>query len=79
MIEQPTDPVMVAIRAAVERSGLSLEQVGLKMGYARDTARKSAWQFVNRTNDPRLSMLRRFADAVDISLADLLEQDVAAR
>jgi transcriptional regulator with XRE-family HTH domain len=70
---------MDAVRIALERSGLSYEEVGARMGYGEDTARKSAWQFVNRTNDPRLSMLRRFADAVDVPLAALLEQDIPAR
>jgi hypothetical protein len=27
-------------------------------------ARKSAWQFLNKANDPGLSMLRKFASAV---------------
>ena len=72
MQEQVPDPVMAAVRAAHERSGLSFEQLGLRMRYTKDTARKSAWQFVNRTNDPRLSMLRRFAEAVGIPISDLL-------
>jgi transcriptional regulator with XRE-family HTH domain len=79
MVEQHPDPVMIAVRDARERSGLSYAQLGLKMGYTSDTARKSAWQFVAKTNDPRLSMLRRFAEAVDIPLSDLLEQDVPVR
>jgi transcriptional regulator with XRE-family HTH domain len=79
MTDQLPDPVMEAVRAAHARSNLSFEQLGLKMGYTRDTARKSAWQFVNRTNDPRFSMLRRFAEAVDIPLAELMEQDVPAK
>ena len=79
MVKQRPDPVMKAVRDARERSGLSFDQLGLKMGYASDTARKSAWQFVTRTNDPRLSMLRRFAEAVDIPLSELLEQSVSAR
>lgn len=68
--------MMAAVRIAHDRSGLSFEQLGLKMGYTRETARKSAWQFVHRTNDPRLSMLRRFAEAVGVPLAGLLEHEV---
>jgi hypothetical protein len=41
------------------------------MGYPKDSARKSAWQFIHRTNDPRLSMLRKFAHAMDCSLKSL--------
>ena len=78
MVEQRPDPVMKAVRDARKRRGLSFEQLGRRMGYASDTARKSAWQFVTKTNDPRLSMLRRFAEAVDIPLSELLEQSVSA-
>jgi len=43
------------------------------MGYSGATARKSAWQFLKKTCDPRLSMLERFAEALNISLADLVK------
>jgi len=70
---------MDTVRDVFERSQLSFEQLGLRMGYSRVLARKSAWQFVKRTNDPRLSMLRRFADAVQVPLSDLLDQEVPAK
>jgi len=38
------------------------------MGYKKKVARKSAWQFLNKTNYPRLSMLRKFAAAVGCSV-----------
>ena len=41
------------------------------MGYPKETARKSAWQFLNKTNDSRLSMLRKFAQAVECSVKSL--------
>lgn len=71
------EPVMSAVRTSFEQSQLSLEQLGLRMGYSQEVARKSAWQFVRRTNDPRLSMLRRFADAVGVPLSELVEQEVS--
>jgi hypothetical protein len=43
------------------------------MGYPPATARKSAWQFLNKTNDPRLSMLRKFAGAVGVKISLLLK------
>ncbi|MCH7989104.1 MAG: hypothetical protein IID46_08120 [Planctomycetes bacterium] len=73
MADHQAEPVMLAVRAAFERSELSLDGLGLRMGYPKETARKSAWQFVNRTNDPRFSMLRRFAGALEIEVAELLE------
>jgi hypothetical protein len=65
------DPLMATVRARFEKSKLSLDELGVKMGYPKATARKSAWQFLNQTNDPRLSMLRKFADAVGCSVKSL--------
>jgi hypothetical protein len=47
------------------------------MGYSGDVARKSAWQFLNKTADPRLSMLRKFADAMDITVTSLFKEPKA--
>lgn len=60
-------------RRLFERSGLSLEELGQRMGYSGDTARKAAWQFLNKTIDPRLSMLQKFADALSLSLSDVVK------
>ena len=65
------DPVMAAVRARFEKSGMTLDALGEKMGYPEKTGRKSAWQFVQKTNDPRLSMLRKFAQAVGCSVKSL--------
>jgi transcriptional regulator with XRE-family HTH domain len=63
--------VMVKVHKAVKRSGLSLQDVGLRMGYPEATARKSAWQFL-RSKDPRLSMLFRFAQAMGLDVKELI-------
>jgi transcriptional regulator with XRE-family HTH domain len=65
--------VMARAQLQFEKSGLSLDELGQRMGYAGDTARKSAWQFLNKTTDPRLSMLEKFAEALDITLVDLVK------
>lgn len=67
-----SDPVMDAVRARFEKSKLTYDQLGEKMGYPKATGRKSAWQFVQTTKDPRLSMLRKFADAIGVSLKSLV-------
>ena len=72
MAKKDADPVMHAAHAMFAESGKTLEELGELMGYDRDIARKSAWQFLNQTSDPRLSMLRRFAKAMDLTLADLM-------
>jgi len=63
---------MARAHTAFERSHLTLDELGQRMGYEESIARKSAWQFLNRTNDPRLSMLRKFAAAVGVTLAELV-------
>jgi transcriptional regulator with XRE-family HTH domain len=52
-------------------SGKTLEEVGKAMGYDEGTARRAAWQFLNKTADPRLSMLFRFAEALGVEVTEL--------
>jgi hypothetical protein len=49
-----------------------MHDYSLKMGYPEESARKSVWQFLNKTADPRLSMLRRFAKAMGVDVRELL-------
>ncbi len=58
--------------AVFDKSGKTLDELGQAMGYEGDIARKSAWQFLNKTTDPRLSMLRKFAKAMGIPLSELV-------
>jgi transcriptional regulator with XRE-family HTH domain len=71
MKKDTADKVMARVRALFEKSGMTLEELGSKMGYPPETARMSAWQFVSKTNDPRVSMLRKFAKAVKARMRDL--------
>lgn len=71
MAKQAEDPVMLRVRTLYEKSTLTLDELGIRMGYAGDTARSSAWQFIRRTKDPRASMLRKFADAIGVRMRDL--------
>jgi transcriptional regulator with XRE-family HTH domain len=66
------DPIMENVRSRFAKSGLTRDALGTRMGYPADAARKSAWQFIHRTSDPRLSMFRRFAEAVGVPLKSLL-------
>ncbi len=64
---------MERARALFEKSELSLDELGKRMGYAGETARKAAWQFLHKTTDPRYSMLVRFAEAMNVSVSDLVK------
>jgi transcriptional regulator with XRE-family HTH domain len=68
-----THNTMDRVRLLFDRSGLSLDELGQRMGYSGDPARKSAWQFLKKTADPRLSTLEKFAEAMNVSLVDLVK------
>ena len=72
MKKDALDPAMRRAIQHFEKSGKTLEELGLAMGADPATARQSAWQFISKTADPRISMLRRFAKAMGISLSELI-------
>jgi transcriptional regulator with XRE-family HTH domain len=61
-------------RALFQKAKLTLDELGEKMGYSGKTTRASAWQFLHKSNDPRVSMLRKFAQAVGVKVADLFRE-----
>lgn len=71
--QRPEDPSMDRVRKLFEQSGLSLAELGGRMGYADEIARQSAWQFL-KTADPHVSMLRKFADAMGVKPEELLSK-----
>jgi transcriptional regulator with XRE-family HTH domain len=71
MKKQACDPVMARVRELFEESKMTLDEMARKMGYTGQTARTSVWQFLTRTNDPRVSMLRKFATALGLPMANL--------
>jgi transcriptional regulator with XRE-family HTH domain len=75
MAKDAPDPLMARLLTLFEESRLTLDELGQKMGYTGLTTRASAWQFLNRTNDPRLSMLRKFAAAVGVPIAELFTEE----
>lgn len=70
---------MLRAKELFEKSGLTLDELGQKMGYEGEVARKGAWRFLNMTNDPRLSTLRKFAEAVGVPVAELLAESKKGR
>ena len=69
--ERVNDPVMQADRKRFDDSGMTQQELGEKMGYAPETARQAVSQFL-KSGDPQISMLRRFAEAMGISVKALL-------
>lgn len=72
MKKDALDPVMRRVVQLFEKSGKTLEELGVGMDADPATARQTAWQFISKTADPRISMLRRFAKAMGISLNELI-------
>jgi transcriptional regulator with XRE-family HTH domain len=70
----PVTAVRKRLRQAAEESGLTQEEIGLRMGFAKDSARKAVSRLLNLQAhyDPRLSTLLAFAKAVDRQLKDLV-------
>jgi hypothetical protein len=62
---------MKKVRTLFKWSGLTLQGLGEKMGYATELARQAAFQFM-KSNDRRISMLRKVAEAFGKELRDLL-------
>jgi ribosome-binding protein aMBF1 (putative translation factor) len=65
------DPVMDAIRKALEASGMSRQEVGEKMGHSRSSARQVVSQML-KGHDVRVGTARRFAKALGIPLSRLI-------
>ena len=56
------DAAMARARKWVAAQGLTLHELGIRMGFDESIARQSAFQFL-KSKDPRISTLRRFAKA----------------
>ena len=53
-------------------AAMTLEELGVKMGYDAGVARRAAWQLFNRVADPKLSTLDALAKALGVQPKDLL-------
>lgn len=62
---------MAKVRTIATKSGLTQQEVGLRMGYPPESARQSVWQFLKSEN-PTIDVLKRFADAMGVTVEELL-------
>ena len=67
------DSVRSRMRAAAESSGLTQEEIGVKMGFSQESARKAVSRLLSASSyDPRLSTLVAFSNAVGVPLKAFL-------
>jgi transcriptional regulator with XRE-family HTH domain len=62
------------LRRAAKDSGMTQEEIGLRMGFSKDSARKAVSRLLNPEveYDPRLSTLLSFAEAVGRPLKEIV-------
>ena len=79
MVARKTNPDTVTsirekLRAAAKESGMTQEEIGLRMGFPKSSARQAISRLLNAEADydPRLSTLLAFASALNQSLRDLI-------
>jgi transcriptional regulator with XRE-family HTH domain len=72
--KSPLQEVRQNLRHAAEKSGMTLEEIGLRMGFSKGGARQAVSRLLNQEADydPRLSTLLAFAAAVNRSLNELI-------
>jgi transcriptional regulator with XRE-family HTH domain len=67
------EAVRSRMRAAVAQSGMSQEEIGMKMGFSRESARQAVSRLLNAdAYDPRLSTLVAFSAAVGKPLSEFV-------
>lgn len=72
-MKQPTtESVLKKAKAILEKSGMTQDELGIKMGFETGVARRAVWQLFNKTPDPRFSTLLRLAESLGVELKDLL-------
>ena len=73
-ISETVATIRQKLRRAAKDSGMTQEEIGLRMGFAKDSARKAVSRLLNveLDYDPRLSTILTFAGAINRQLRDLL-------
>lgn len=73
--KQTLGSVRASMRAAAEDSGLTYEEIGVRMGYKQSVARAAVSRLTNPNveHDPRLSTVILFCDAVHKPLSAVIQ------
>lgn len=70
----PVAAIRERMRQAAKVSGLTQEEIGVRMSYSKHSARQAVSRLLNPDveYDPRLSTLLAFAEALKLTLKDIL-------
>jgi transcriptional regulator with XRE-family HTH domain len=79
MGKSSADPAILKARELFKASGKSLDELGRELGLEGDTARKGAWQLLNKVNDPKISTLRALAQALGVPVTELVAEEKKGR
>ena len=63
--------ILEKAKRLAQESGLTYQEIGVRMGYPKGSARQVAWKFLHSKN-PSVAMLLRFAKALEINVKELL-------
>jgi hypothetical protein len=74
MSKTVVDPAILKAKKLFQASGKSLDELGRDLGLTGATAKKGAWQLLNRVADPKIGTLRLLAKALGISIEELVSE-----
>jgi transcriptional regulator with XRE-family HTH domain len=75
MDKKSPDPAILKARRLFKRSRKSLDELGRELGLEGATARKGAWQLLNKVADPKISTLRALARALGVPVEELVAEE----
>ena len=70
------DPAMTKVRqlwAKKQKAGMTMQELGEKMGYGPQSARQGVSQLL-KSRDPQIGTLRKFASAIGVALTTLVRE-----
>ena len=67
-----SEKIITKAKKHFEKSGMTLEELGVKMGHDPGTGRQKVWLLFNRTTDLRMSTVEKLAEALGVKVKDLL-------
>ena len=63
--------ILEKAKRLAQESGLTYQEIGVRMGYPPKSARQAVWNFLNGKN-PSVAKLTRFCEAMGVEPGELL-------